>query len=57
MVENQTKRKLNSISLDVLEWMLAIDFDAFELKRSRKNIFEKYVQILDKSNFSVKRDD
>ena len=53
MVENQAKRKLNSISSDVLEWMLAIDFDAFEFSRSRKNIFEKYVQKLDKSNFSV----
>jgi hypothetical protein len=55
MVENQTKRKLNSISSDVLEWMLAIDFDAFEFRRSRKNILENYVQILNKRNFSVKR--
>ena len=54
MVENQTKRKSNSLCSDVVEWMLAIDFDTFEFRRSRENIFEKCVQVLDERNFSVK---
>ena len=57
MDESQTKRKLITNGLDVLEWMLAIDFDSVEVRRSRNNVFQKYVQVLDKSAFTVKRGD
>ena len=57
MGENQTKRKLSVNGLDVLEWMLAIDFDSVEVRRSRNNVFQKYVQVLDRSAFTVKRGD
>ena len=57
MTEIQQKRKPNSNSLDVLEWMLAIDFDSVEVRRVRKGLFQKYVQVLNKSAFAVKRGD
>ena len=57
MDESQTKRKLITNGLYVLEWMLAIDFDSVEVRRSRNNVFQKYVQVLDKSAFTVKRGD
>lgn len=57
MTEIQQKRKPNPNSLDMLEWMLAIDFDSVEVRRARKGMFQKYVQVLDKSAFAVKRGD
>jgi hypothetical protein len=57
MNENGTKRKLCQNNLDVLEWMLAIDFDSVEVRLARNGVFQKYVQVLDKSAFSVKRGD
>jgi hypothetical protein len=57
MTEIQQKRKQNPNSLDMLEWMLAIDFDSVEVRRARDGMFQKYVQVLDKSAFAVKRGD
>jgi hypothetical protein len=57
MTEIQQKRKPNLNSLDMFEWMLAIDFDSVEVRRVRKGMFQKYVQVLDKSAFAVKRGD
>ena len=57
MDKSHARKKLNALGIDVLEWMLAIDFDTFEFRRSRKNVFEKYIQVLDKSDFSIKRGD
>jgi hypothetical protein len=57
MTEIQQKRKPNPNSLDMLEWMLAIDFDSVDVRRVRKGMFQKYVQVLDKSAFAVKRGD
>jgi hypothetical protein len=57
MSENRTKRRLNQASVDMLEWMLAIDFDPVEVKLTRNGIFQKYVRVLDKSAFRVKRGD
>ena len=57
MTEIQQKRKSSPNSLDMLEWMLAIDFDSVEVRRVRKAMFQKYVQVLDKSAFAVKRGD
>jgi hypothetical protein len=56
MDENRTKRKLNN-NVDMLEWMLAIDFDSVEVRLARNGVFEKYVQVLDKRAFTVKRGD
>jgi hypothetical protein len=57
MTEIQQKRKPNPNSLDMLEWMLAIDFVSVDVRRVRKGMFQKYVQVLDKSAFAVKRGD
>jgi hypothetical protein len=57
MTEIQQKRKPNPNNLDMLEWMLAIDFDSVEVRRVRKGLFQKYVQVLNKSAFAVKRGD
>ena len=56
MAENRTKRKLNS-NVDMLDWMLAIDFDSVEVRHARHDVFQKYVQVLDKSAFTVKKGD
>ena len=41
----------------MIDWMLAIDFDPFEVKFARRKVFHKYIQVLDKSAFSVKLGD
>ena len=41
----------------MIDWMLAIDFDPFEVRFARRDVFDKYVQVLDKSAFSVKLGD
>jgi hypothetical protein len=41
MDENRTKKKANQNSLDIVEWMLAIDFDSFEVRRARHDLFRK----------------
>ena len=56
MDENQIKRKTQN-RLDMFEWMLAIDFDSVEVRRSHNNVFQKHVQVLDKSDFTVKKGD
>jgi hypothetical protein len=57
MGENQIKRRTQK-RLDMLEWMMAIDFDSVEVGRPHGNgIFKKYVQVLDKSAVTVKRGD
>ena len=57
MDKSHARKKLNALGTDVFEWMLAIDFDTVEFRRSRKNVFETYIQVLDKSDFSIKRGD
>jgi hypothetical protein len=54
---NKIRRKSNKNSFDVLDWMLAIDFDSVEVRLARKDVFQKYVQVLDKSAFAVERGD
>ena len=57
MGEHQIKRRTQK-RLDLLEWMMAIDFDSVEVRRPHGNgIFKKYVQVLDKSAVTVKRGD
>jgi hypothetical protein len=41
MDENRTKKKANQNILDVVEWMLAIDFDLFEVRRVRHDLLHK----------------
>ena len=57
MIEIRQKRNLNPNNLDILEGMLAIDFDSVEVIRNRNDMFQKYVRILDKSAFAVRRGD
>ena len=54
---SKIKKKLNTNLLDMIDWMLAIDFDPFEVRFARRNLFHKYVQVLDKSAFTVKLGD
>lgn len=57
MNNSKIKKKLNTNLLDMIDWMLAIDFDPFEVKFARRKVFHKYIQVLDKSAFSVKLGD
>ncbi len=57
MGEHQIKRSTQK-RLDMLEWMMAIDFDSVEVRHPNSNdIFKKYVQVLDKSAVTVRRGD
>ena len=57
MNENRGKRKTTQNSLDMLEWMLAIDFDPVEIRLTRNSVFQKYVHALDASAFRIRRGD
>ncbi len=41
----------------MLDWMLAIAFDPVEVKLTRKDVFQKYLQVPDKNAFLIKSGD
>jgi hypothetical protein len=41
MDENRTEKKDNRDSSDIVEWMLAIDFDSFEVRRARHDLLHR----------------
>jgi hypothetical protein len=57
MNESRAKRKTTQNSFDMLDWMLAIDFDPVEISLSRNSVFQKYVHALDVSAFRIRRGD
>jgi hypothetical protein len=57
MNENRTKRNTNQNGLDMLEWMLAIDFDPVEARCFRNGVFQNYVHVLDKTAFRTRSGD
>jgi hypothetical protein len=57
MNESRAKRKTTQNSFDMLDWMLAIDFDPVEIRLTRNSVFQKYVHALDVSGFRIRRGD
>jgi hypothetical protein len=41
MEGNRTEKKDNRDSSDIVEWMLAIDFDSFEVRRARHDLLHR----------------
>jgi hypothetical protein len=57
MNERRAKRKTTKNTFDMLDWMLAIDFDPVEIRLTRNSVFQKYVHALDASAFRIRRGD